>query len=325
MAKWYLTRDGQEFGPLSPDQLRALAAKGRLRPETPLRREDMKEPKPAGAIKGLSFTAEQPAPSPAFDPGRMEMPPPAPKARSKRPLLVLGGLAVGCVLMAMLGTLAAVASRSGPAPFTGQLTADFYPYEPGLRRQTSGRRFMHRREMEEQFGNEYTHDGDGVITCRNIDCFAPKFMRNLPLSSPKTLLYRHEGDYIEVGTVMSDDGKDVVWDRLIKVGAKPGDTWERDDGFGNKDTYTLLRFEEQDFALLKKRGVVPREKATVAVIEQRTRSQGYPDLISERHLAHGIGLIRDERWQEQGGERVHIYSESLVPTRTSDFGKHPDA
>lgn len=79
MAKWYLTRDGKEFGPLTSQQLRTVAAKGGLRPDSLVRREDMNAPRPAREIRGLL---------PETSAAQMEHPPkaqPAPELGSPDP------------------------------------------------------------------------------------------------------------------------------------------------------------------------------------------------------------------------------------------------
>lgn len=69
---WYVTLDGAERGPASSGQLKQLAAQGKLKPNTPIRRADMDRPVPASKIKGLfpaggqpSVAAAAPEPEPA--------------------------------------------------------------------------------------------------------------------------------------------------------------------------------------------------------------------------------------------------------------------
>lgn len=50
---WYCKIADQEVGPLSADQLRALASQGRISPNDPIRREGMDSWAPAGSVKGL--------------------------------------------------------------------------------------------------------------------------------------------------------------------------------------------------------------------------------------------------------------------------------
>lgn len=51
--RWFVTLDGRELGPLDPPQVKQLVALGRLRHDTPIRREDLARPVPAGTVKGL--------------------------------------------------------------------------------------------------------------------------------------------------------------------------------------------------------------------------------------------------------------------------------
>jgi uncharacterized RDD family membrane protein YckC len=51
--RWFVTLDGREVGPLDPPQVKQLVALGRVRPDTPIRREDLAKPVPAGTVKGL--------------------------------------------------------------------------------------------------------------------------------------------------------------------------------------------------------------------------------------------------------------------------------
>ncbi len=56
MAHWFMVRDGKELGPFTAQQLKEMAASGKLRTDDLVRREDMKGPTKAGTVKGL-FTA----------------------------------------------------------------------------------------------------------------------------------------------------------------------------------------------------------------------------------------------------------------------------
>jgi tetratricopeptide (TPR) repeat protein len=51
--KWYWQRNGQKVGPLSSDQLRQLAAKGKLQPHDTVLQEGSRQSVPAGSVKGL--------------------------------------------------------------------------------------------------------------------------------------------------------------------------------------------------------------------------------------------------------------------------------
>lgn len=75
---WFVVRAGKELGPFTAQQLRDMAAQGKLTPDDPVRRADMKEPRKASSIKGLFATpASEPAepsasanpPEPEHEPG----------------------------------------------------------------------------------------------------------------------------------------------------------------------------------------------------------------------------------------------------------------
>lgn len=53
MATWFVVRHGKEHGPFDGTQLQTLAAKGKLKPDDLVRREDASTGRPAKEIKGL--------------------------------------------------------------------------------------------------------------------------------------------------------------------------------------------------------------------------------------------------------------------------------
>ncbi len=58
MAKWYVTIEGREYGPLSDAELKRAVAKGRVTAETPVRNEGMESRVPAARVKGLFAEAK---------------------------------------------------------------------------------------------------------------------------------------------------------------------------------------------------------------------------------------------------------------------------
>jgi len=72
---WYYGRDGRQEGPITDEQLRAMASNGSLRREDLVWRDGMADWQPAGQIPGLPF------PSPAYAPP----PPPAAPASPYAP------------------------------------------------------------------------------------------------------------------------------------------------------------------------------------------------------------------------------------------------
>lgn len=74
MSQWYYTRNGQEFGPVTSDELRELAAANELEPSDLLWQEGMADWSPAHRVKNLfnvdaatALTAELIAPSPVLE------------------------------------------------------------------------------------------------------------------------------------------------------------------------------------------------------------------------------------------------------------------
>lgn len=65
MAEWYYTQDGQQMGPISGSQLKALAASGGITREDLVWNQSLPEWAPAGRIRGLVFGASSGAPAAA--------------------------------------------------------------------------------------------------------------------------------------------------------------------------------------------------------------------------------------------------------------------
>jgi len=85
MAKWYVTIDGQEFGPLNNAQLKKAASTGRVTPQTPLRQESMSVTVPASQVKGL-FDQESTS-TPPSNPTQASPPPPVDQPSPSTPPL----------------------------------------------------------------------------------------------------------------------------------------------------------------------------------------------------------------------------------------------
>ena len=58
MARWFVTRDGSEHGPLDDGELKRAAAAGKIRPDDSVRREDTTTSRLAKEIKGLTFASD---------------------------------------------------------------------------------------------------------------------------------------------------------------------------------------------------------------------------------------------------------------------------
>ncbi|HIQ22992.1 MAG TPA: DUF4339 domain-containing protein, partial [Planctomycetes bacterium] len=61
-AEWFYARENRQHGPVSPLELRHLAASGQLRPEDLVWREGLADWIPAAKVKGL-FQTDEAAPT----------------------------------------------------------------------------------------------------------------------------------------------------------------------------------------------------------------------------------------------------------------------
>lgn len=82
--QWYVTMQGQQVGPVSPQQIREMAASGQLQPTDTVWKEGMAQWVPASSLKGLPFRGGAVAPSqgqsPAWQPQQAGYRPAAPSA-----------------------------------------------------------------------------------------------------------------------------------------------------------------------------------------------------------------------------------------------------
>lgn len=108
MAQWFIVRAGNEEGPISDQQLKALAASGKLRPTDLVRRDDMKTTLSATKIKGLfSNQSKGGGHSPAVSAATRSSSPaktsaqdsPSPTANSKRKRIILAAAGAACLLL----------------------------------------------------------------------------------------------------------------------------------------------------------------------------------------------------------------------------------
>ncbi len=104
---WFIVRDGKEHGPFSGQQLKEMAATGKLQPDDKVRRDDMQAASKASAIKGLFASVEvTPAKPPA--PTSSETPPPATKTGPSKKTLIIASAAAGAFLLLCCGGLGVV-------------------------------------------------------------------------------------------------------------------------------------------------------------------------------------------------------------------------
>ena len=65
MAQWFVVRGGRETGPLTTEQIKAMAAAGKILPSDQVRKDDGEKSRLASTIKGLFPTTEaRPAKTP---------------------------------------------------------------------------------------------------------------------------------------------------------------------------------------------------------------------------------------------------------------------
>ncbi len=111
-TNWFIVRDAKENGPYTAQQLKQMAASGKLHPDDKVRRSDMKAATKASTIKGL-FAPVEPAPTKsAPSPATATAPPPAARkgGTTKKPLIIGAAVGGACLLLCcgglgVIGTL----------------------------------------------------------------------------------------------------------------------------------------------------------------------------------------------------------------------------
>jgi antitoxin component YwqK of YwqJK toxin-antitoxin module len=114
---WFVVRDGKETGPFSGQQLKSMAASGKLQPDDKVRRGDMKTASKVSSIKGLfapvTPAAAQPPPPPSSTEAAPSSSPDTQKkiVPSKKTLIIASAVAGACLLLCcggigVIGTLA---------------------------------------------------------------------------------------------------------------------------------------------------------------------------------------------------------------------------
>ena len=98
---WFVIHDGKETGPFSGQQLKSMAASGKLQPDDKVRRSDMKVASKAGSIKGLFATVEA---APPKSPPSPSAPAPSPAAQkkgvpSKKTLIIASVVGGACLFL----------------------------------------------------------------------------------------------------------------------------------------------------------------------------------------------------------------------------------
>lgn len=193
----------------------------------------------------------------------------------------------------------------------GTLTADYWPHKPGTKQQTVG--VLQFGKASAQFRKEYSYEPDGTLMVRWIENFIPQG-QDLPLPKPKRMQYRLQGGYFEIGED-NEVAKRIVWRPFLKVGAKAGESWEREIMPGLKETYSLTKFGEPKSGPKEVdwKGSGTKEKVYAAHIEVRTTTDlgGVPPTVEEVELGRGIGPVSRRSYTEKGGKRELNWRETL--------------
>lgn len=192
------------------------------------------------------------------------------------------------------------------------LTADYWPHKPGTKQQTVG--VLQFGKASAQFRKEYSYEPGGTLMVRWIENFIPQG-QDLQLPKAKRMQYRLKDGYFEIGED-NEVAKQVVWRPFIKVGAKAGESWEREIVPGLKETYMLTKFGEPRSGPKEVdwRGTGTKEKVYAAHIEVRTTSEiggNVPPTVEEVELGRGIGPVSRRSYSEKNGKRELNWRETL--------------
>jgi len=299
-AEWYYAKGQQKVGPLTNEQLRQLAASGQLRPTDMVWKQGMAKWTPAGQVKGLFHAApgatgtaspphaKEPASLPA-SPGdgpaesaahgfrRRQLLPPEWQDRLKRHkwliLGVSGGLLLAIILLVVL-------IGGGPA-----LTEDYDPFMPGTRRQYTQTFFNEDGSIKEKVKYHLVHKDDGA---------QHYWASDTPHRVHKDER-RVQGDEVQYHVKLY--GKSA-WIPELKLGKRPGGTWEYTVADGVKVRWTYQK------------NVSERGKPCAVILEEIMKD-GQVRETWLRWYVQGVGLVKAERRVLSGG--------SLKLTRTQVY------
>jgi hypothetical protein len=140
--------------------------------------------------------------------------------------------------------------------------------------------------------------------------------QELPPSKPYKLHHRVEDGFVEIGE-QNEGLKKIVWHPVVKVGAKVGDTWEREVIPGMTETYKLVKFgepqkgnKEIDFD-----GAGPKGKVYAAFVEVKVvTSLGGKSLVTgeEYEFGRGVGPVSRTAFEGEGKSRKTNWTEFLT-------------
>ncbi|HMP59478.1 MAG TPA: DUF4339 domain-containing protein [Gemmatales bacterium] len=193
------------------------------------------------------------------------------------------------------------------------LTADYWPHKPGTRQQTVG--VLQFGKASAQFRKEYSYEPGGTLMVRWMENFIPQG-QELSLPKPVRMQYRLQGGHFEIGED-NEVAKQIVWRPFVKIGAKAGDSWEREIMPGLKETYTLTKFGDPKWGPKEVdwRGTGTKETVYAAHIEVRTTTDigggSVPPNVEEIELGRGIGPVSRRSFREENGKREMNWRETL--------------
>jgi hypothetical protein len=195
------------------------------------------------------------------------------------------------------------------------LTADFYPHKPGTKQQVIGPLYIAKGQAA-RFRKEYTHESGGVIGVRWLRNAGPQG-QDLPIPKQRKLQHRQKDGFIEIGEE-NETLKQTVWHPVVKLGAKPGDEWEREVILGMKEQYKLVGFGEPkwglkdiDFDGAGKKGKVHAARIEVRIVSDLGGGKTMVD-TEEIELGQGVGPVSRQSFRGEKEGRQTNWTETLV-------------
>jgi hypothetical protein len=197
------------------------------------------------------------------------------------------------------------------------LTAEFYPYKKGMVHHTMKVLYVpNDLKLRSQLREEYRHEGDGVITIRCLEHFTVPGYRNLPLLPQSKRYYREKDGFIEIGSKPTEDF-DIVWDRVVKLGAVAGDEWEDKANEMMTQRYKLVKFATDEVLLKSLKPGEKQDKYLIAFLERHTKvttgDGKVMENVEEFGLAKGIGPVNWRSFRIEDGRRIENWHENVTP------------
>lgn len=295
MANWYVVRNGNEQGPVTSEDLKQLAATGRLQPDDLVRREDQEKPTRAGKLKGLFQTAQDGSaqPNPVVPP-----PLPEPAKKTSKNLLTTGLVGGGIMMFLCCGGLGILGVIGNNLPNAKSSLADYYPFKAGTKYQTVSEAFLPNRAIIE-IRKEVSHEEGGIIRIRTLEQWMKPGANPLPLNEPSEERYRLQNGFVEIGHKNPASGE-FFWEPVIRIGAKEGDTWKSD---ATDAVYKFVGFQDRNTEINGKlKCAVVEQLMVVGTLEIKTETayaKGYgPVIVSVESVPVGKGITHLDRLEK---------------------------